>query len=75
MKLIIDALKIEHVGNAPPPTVEPRGGATSSSAENMDKGFRNDSGSDKTKVDESSRDGMSSKVRERMTKASHVLNI
>lgn len=61
MKLILAALKIEHVGSAPPPTVEPRAGATSSSAENIEKGSGSDSGGDKTKVDESSGDGISSK--------------
>ena len=44
MKLILAALKIEHGGSVPPPTVEPGAGATSSSADNVEKGCGGDSG-------------------------------
>jgi hypothetical protein len=44
MKLILVALKIEQGGSAPPPTVEPGAGATSSSVDNVEKGCGGDRG-------------------------------
>lgn len=60
MKLILAALKIDHVGSAPSPTVEPVARAASSSTENMDNRSGNDSGAEKMKVDLSSGDVISS---------------
>jgi hypothetical protein len=48
MKLILAALKIDQRGSAPPPTVA-RAEDTSSSADNVEKGCRGDSGGDKMK--------------------------